>query len=129
MGSAKGSGKPFELQLIKKKKVANNNKSLDEQQVAYTLIWRMLFEFEDIVQQRPIRLTLNEQEAMILEPIKENKYSCEELVEMTKKKIEEFEEKYEDTIWWEDKDAEAVARVTDTMLISVRHKQLQQSLK
>ena len=129
MGSAKGSGKPFELQLIKKKKVANNNKSLDEQQVAYTLIWRMLFEFEDIVQQRPIRLTLNEQEAMILEPIKENKYSCEELVEMTKKKIEEFEEKYEDTIWWEDKDAEAVARVTNTMLISVRHKQLQQSLK
>ena len=129
MGSAKGSGKPFELQLIKKKKVANNNKSLDEQQVAYTLIWRMLFEFEDIVQQRPIRLTLNEQEAMILEPIKENKYSCEELVEMTKKKIEEFEEKYKDKIWWEDKDVEAVARVTNTMLISVRHKQLQQSLK
>ena len=129
MGSAKGSGKPFELQLIKKKKVANNNKSLDEQQVAYTLIWRMLFEFEDIVQQRPIRLTLNEQEAMILEPIKENKYSLEELVEMTKKKIEEFEEKYKDKIWWEDKDVEAVARVTNTMLISVRHKQLQQSLK
>jgi len=129
LGSAKGSGKPFELQLIKKKKVANNNKSLDEQQVAYTLIWRMLFEFEDIVQQRPIRLTLNEQEAMILEPIKENKYSLEELVEMTKKKIEEFEEKYKDKIWWEDKDVEAVARVTNTMLISVRHKQLQQSLK
>lgn len=112
------------MQLIKKKKVANNNKFLDEQKVAYCLIWRMLFEFEDVAQQRAIRLTLNEQEDKFLEPIRENKYSLEELVDMTKKKIEEFEEKYKSQIWWEEEDIETVTRDTNAWLIALRHKQL-----
>lgn len=115
------------MQLIKKKKVANNNKFLDEQKVAYVLIWRMLFEFEDVVQRRPIRLVLNKEEERVLEPIRANKYSLEELVEMTKKKIEEFEEKYKEQIWWEEKDFEDVTKDTNTWLIAMRRKQLQES--
>jgi hypothetical protein len=117
------------MQLIKKKKVANNNKVLDEQKVAYCLIWRMLFEFEDVVNQRPIRLTLNEEEHKILAPISDNKYSLEELVDMTKRKIDGFDEQYKDKIYWEDKDFEAIANDTNKWLLSVRHAQLDQSNK
>lgn len=46
---------------------------------------------------------------------------------MTKKKIEELEEKYKDQIWWEEKDVEDVTRDTNKWLIALRRKQLQES--
>lgn len=88
---------------------------------SFYLIWRILFEFEDIVTGHLIQLhQLSDERQHFLHEIQRGVFSIDDLIQRTQNKIETLEKSYPTFLRWEECDLKNAVELINTWLLKVR---------